>query len=1124
MKKVLLTLYVLAAAVCTAWSQQHTVTGHVTSADDGSALPGVNVILKGTSAGSSTDVDGAYSVVVPDEGGVLSFTFIGLQTQEVEVGSRTVVDVRMSPDVTQLTEVVVTALGLEVSKDRLGSATSKVTGSAVKNSGEATLINGLSGKAAGVYVNRSTGDPGAGSYIQIRGQSSITSSVQPLIVVDGVPVYNTTMSMAPGNNDTGGVVQQSRLNDINPNDVESVEVLKGASASALWGSRAANGVIMITTKRGSSEKGKINVGYSGSYSTDEILRKHPMQRTWGQGISGYYYTNVTDPDEGSGNPYSFGDKISTRKGGADDVLTESSLGYIGYFQTPDGTKFYPVAESGFDETNVHGGKNSKDTYDQYDAIFGKGHFWDHNISLSGGDKSGNFYISIGDMNQKGIVKANSDYHRTSFKFSAEKMFRDIIKLSSNFNYSHITSNRIQQGSNLNGLLLGGVRSAPDFNNAYYQGTYYDATGLAFASRQRSYRNQIGRRSDPSYDNPVWVMNNNRDKSAVDRFLASVQMDVMPTDWLTLTARVGVDHYSDRMQAFFPVNSASTNSAGSIQLQTPRETQFNGDLFARGEWKLSDAFNFGALVGMNLNQRSADNVGALTQSFIITSDVPVNVNNATSSNRVPFNTFTQVRTGALYATANLGWRDQLFINVTGRSESASTYGRGQSPTYFYPSSDVAWQFTKTLGIQSNFLSFGKLRVGYGKVATQPLPYNTATYFNPTIYLESFSTTVDASAYGGGYEQSFTLGNSLLKPEVKTEVEFGGDFRFLRDRVTLGATYFTNTVKDVLLPVALAPSTGFTNKTDNVATLENKGIELELSGDVVQVGGFRWNVYANWSRIRNNVKSLSGTSSLLLQGFTGTSSRAVEGQPVGVLWGVDFQRNAAGELVLDEHGFPQANNTENVIGNPNPDWRGGLGSMFSFKGFTLNVLFEHSHGGQIWGGTRGAMVNFGTHADTDHEVTLTAAQASTLFTYSGTTVAGYGRASDFGVAYAPNADGSYTIRGEVKDFGGGPVVLDEAWYTGLGSGFGPVGSQFIESAQWTRLREITLGYSLNSDNFRKATKLSSVEFSVTGRNLFLWTPFQGNDPETNLTGPTNGRGLDYFNNPATKSYVFSVKINY
>jgi hypothetical protein len=206
----------------------------------------------------------------------------------------------------------------------------------------------------------------------------------------------------------------------------------------------------------------------------------------------------------------------------------------------------------------------------------------------------------------------------------------------------------------------------------------------------------------------------------------------------------------------------------------------------------------------------------------------------------------------------------------------------------------------------------------------------------------------------------------------------------------------------------------------------------------------------------------------------------------------------------------------LGDPNPDWRGGIGSTFSWKGLKLNVLFEHSHGGSIWGGTRGALFTFGTHEDTDKQVTLSATEASTLLNYAGATAVSYG--------YEPNTDGSYTIRGEIKDFGAGPVLVDQAWWTSLGGGFGTQAEDFIESAQWTKLREISLSYQLASEGFRKATKLSSIDFTVTGRNLILWTDFKGNDPETNLTGPTNGRGLDYFNNPATKSVVFSVVINY
>jgi hypothetical protein len=693
---------------------------------------------------------------------------------------------------------------------------------------------------------------------------------------------------------------------------------------------------------------------------------------------------------------------------------------------------------------------------------------------------------------------------------------NFLKVTSNFSYAKVNSSRIQQGSNVNGLFLAGLRTPADFDSRDWTGTFYDVNGLARLGSHRAYRNHIGFVASPTYDNALWVANENIDETSVDRINGMMQFDVIPTDWLTITLRGGLDHYSDRRKTFFPVNSAGAVATGQLTLQTPRETQYNFDGFATGTWKLMDELNLSATAGMNFNQQTSDNVGATTNSFIIALNPPENLNNAVASNRVPFNELAIVRRSAGFFTLDTDYRDQFFLNITGRGERSSTFAHANNPLFFYPSASLAWQFTKTLGIESAFLSFGKLRTSWGQVGNSPANYTTFTYFNSSVYGESWGSTLNSSGYGGGYERSSLLGNQDLKPETKTELEAGGDFRFLNDRLTLGVTYFTNTVSDVLLNVAIAPSVGYTTKAGNVAELQNKGIEVDFGGDVVKKGDFTWNLYANWTRIRNEVTDLAGTSSIFLAGFTGTSSRAVKGQPIGVLWGTGYARDAEGGLVLDSDGFPTAASTEGVLGNPNPDWRGGLGSTLSYKGLRLNVLFEHSHGGQIWGGTRGALFYFGRAADTDKMVTLSATEASTLLNYAGETAVDYG--------YAANLDGTYTVRGEIKDFGGGPVLLDETWWTSLGGGFGTQAEDFIESAQWTKLRELSLGYTLNSPGFKSATKLSSIDITVTGRNLLLWTDFKGNDPETNLTGPSNGRGLDYFNNPATKSFVFSVVINY
>lgn len=1092
----------LMLCVLSAFAQDRTVTGRVTSAEDGSPIPGVNVIVKGTSNGTATDADGRFILSISSPGGSLVFSFIGLESKEIQMGDQSVINVSLALDATQLSEVVVTALNIAVDKDRIGTASSQVGGSAVKSSGEATLINGLQGKASGVNIVRTSGDPGAGSYIQIRGQSSITRSIQPLVVIDGVPSFNS------GGGGTGGVVMQSRLNDINPNDIASVEVLKGAAASALFGTRAANGVIMITTKKGSGSKGKVNISYGATYSQDRILAKHPLQYRWGQGNKGIY----EGPLNNTGNSY--GDFIADRSGGSDITLQPGDAGYRGYFVADDGTEYYQVVQGSF--ANPHGGKNSTKTFDRYGQLFRNGEFFEHNLSVSGASDKGSFYASVSNLDQTGIIKGNSDYKRTTFRVNVDQKLSDFMKLTTNFSYAHLSSNRIQQGSNVNGLFLAGLRAAGDFDSRDWRGTFYDASGIARPGSQRSYRNHIGFLPSPAYDNALWVTHENIDESNVDRFTGMMQFDITPVNWLTVTLRNGFDHYSDKMKTFFPVNSAGTVAAGQLTLQTPRETQWNFDGFATGFWKLSDNFNLSATLGTNFNQESSDNVGGTTNSFIISLDPPENLNNATAGNRTPFNSLRVIRRSAGYYTIDADYKEQFFLNLTGRAERSSTFSHADNPLFFYPSASLAWQFTKTFSLENDILSFGKLRASWGQVGNSPGAYSTYTYYNGSVYGESWGSALNSSGYGGGYERSSLLGNQDLRPETKTELEVGGDFRFMNNRINLGLTYFTNTISDVLLNITIAPSVGFITKAGNVAELENKGIEVDFGGDVLKKGDFVWNVYGNWTRIRNKVVDLAGTSSIGLAGFTGTSSRAVEGHPIGVLWGTAYARDTEGGLVLDASGFPTAATTEGVLGDPNPEWRAGLGTSFSWKGFKLNVLFEHSHGGVIWGGTRGALFTFGTHKDTDKRVTLSALEASTLLNYAGQTAVTYG--------YVPNADGTYTVRGEIKDFGGGPVLVDQSWWTSLGGGFGTQAEDFIESAQWTKLREVSLSYRLNTEGFKKASRLNSIDFSITGRNLFLWTDFKGNDPETNLTGPSNGRGLDYFNNPATKSFVFSVMINY
>jgi TonB-linked SusC/RagA family outer membrane protein len=1089
MKKFLLCAVVLFSFLQELHAQNRTVTGKVTAEEDGSALPGVNVVVKGTANGTVTDVNGSYTIAFSEPNPVLVFSFVGMETKELAVGSNATLDVQLAMDVTQLNEVVVNAIGDVVPKDKLGSAPSTVTGGAVVQSGETGVLNGLAGKAPGLNLTRNGGDPGAGSYIQIRGQSTINGSVQPLIVIDGMPMFN---SYQDNGNQTDGVQQQSRLNDLNPEDIASIEVIKSASAAALWGSRAANGVIVITTKKGSNTKGKVNVSYTGALSFDQVNKVPDLQREYGQGTNGQYTNNYAR---------SWGDKIANRSGAA-DVYNFAG----GYIEFPDGTRRAKISQ-----------KNSTETYDHGKEAFQTGHFLENNLSFSGGNDRSNFFASYSNLNQEGIVKNNSDYKRNTFRVNASTMLTDKFQASANVSYSSIRSNRIQQGSNLGGIFLGGLRTPPDFNNAYNEGTFYDKDGIAYPNRQSSFRNIDGANTNPGFDNPLWTINHNKSYSGVGRVIGNVELNYELTDWLNLKANMGVDSYTDRRTDYVNAISAIL-PGGSYTEQSIQETQWNTNLYAVARKKFSDMFGGSVTVGFNYNDRQFNNIGATGISFIVP-NAPPNFANTDPTTRTPFNSASTIKTAASFIDINADIANQLFLNVTARAESASTFGPQAQSLFYYPSASLAWQFTQLIDNKS-ILNFGKFRASFGVVGRQPDPYLNLTQYPTQSYVESWGGTLAGGVYGvGGYQISSTAGNPKIKPERKHEVEGGFDLRFFQDRVSFSATAFYNKTTDVILPVDVAASSGFANTVANAATLENKGLEFSLEPTWVKTAsGFKWSSTFIWSNYRNKVLNLAGAESIFLGGggFSDGSSRAVAGQPIGVLWGTYYDQKADGSYVLDENGFPKLAPAEGVIGNPNPQYRMSIGNTFSFKGLSLYALFDMQAGGQMWNGTRGALVNYGTAASTANETTVSAADAAAIHTFDGGTIATVSRATH-------NADGTYTFRGTVGDFGGGKVALDQAWYTATGGGFN-VNGPFVEKANWSRLREVTLSYTLNTAGFKRATKLNGITLGITGRNLLLWTPYSGIDPETNLTGANNGRGIDYFQNPNTKSILFKLAITY
>jgi len=1051
---------------------QKQVSGTIKSSDDGNAIPGVTIQVKGTSTGTVTSLDGKYSINIAKDDDVLIFSFMGMETQEIKVGSQTTINVSMKSASTDIEGVEISALGLKRQKDKSANSSTKVTAELLGNSGESGVISSMAGKSSGLFITKNNGDPGSGSYIQIRGQSTISNSVQPLIVVDGVPLNNSSIGGG-----TDGVAQQSRFNDINPDDIESVEVLKGAAAAAIWGTRAANGVIMVTTKKGKlSSDGKSNtvVDFHSNFTWSVVNREYAKQDKYGQGTGGAYKEN---------NGSSWGSKIADRTG--TDVVADGpgDPWFTGYVTDKN---YFGITD-----------KQSKDVFNESnrDQVFRTGFASDIGASIAIVNKQSKLFMSVSDWNQQGVVRGSSDYRRSGLRVNYGTKITDKIDLKFNTYYAHVSSNRIQQGSNLNGLYLGYLRTSPDFDNTDYKGDYV-SNGITHTNAHRSYRKSLGNAA-PTYNNPGWTINEQVNTSNVDRFIFNPEMNFMLARNSRLTFRYGLDYSNDRRITMFPVNSAADMSSGSFSDDRITEMYNSIDLFSRTTHKINKDISFSWILGLQYNNESYNALGGTMTNFRYT-EMPLYVfSNSGADTKSPYRSETHRATAGSYLVANFDLYNQFFIELTGRSEVASTY----SDMIFYPSASFAWNFTKYIPKNDAF-TFGKFRATYGTVGVQPPAYITSTQYVAHTITSGWGPNLDGSYYGTPIVESSVQGNANIEPERKTEIELGTDLRFVSNRIRFGFTFYSNKTTGAIFPVRVAPSTGFDSKWDNAAVISNTGIELDLNATVMQSKDFTWTTFVNFTRNRNLVEDLKGTKSIFLAGFTGTSSRAVEGEALGVLWGGKWKRDGNGDKILDANGFPMQDSEEGIIGDPNPDWFAGLGMGFNFKGIKVNFLFQHSHGGDMWAGTYGVLNHFGINPSTANEVTV----SKDIKNYAGTVI-----------------PAGTTVRGNIEDFGGGDVLLDEKWYSSMGGGFGSVSEQFIVDATWTRLREVSIAYELPKKISQKLN-LQFIEVGVSAQNVLLWTDFEGVDPELNLTGNGNGRGLDYFTNPGTKSFMFNLKFRF
>ena len=1077
MKRLITTITLLIAVVGFALAQR-AVMGVVTG-DDGDALAGASVAVKGAAIGTRTDLNGKYTISVPTGSNVLVFSYTGYTTQEITLGTSNAVDVVLAAGV-QLSEAVVTALGITRDERSLGYAAQVVQSEKIARSGETNIVEALAGKAAGVQVIGSTGMAGASSYLLIRGANSINRDNQPLIVVDGVPIDNSQNRTGDGGS-VASVAYSNRAIDINPSEIESVNVLKGASATALYGSQAGNGAILITTKRGKAGKQKVSVDFSTNIQISEVTQLPGLQTKYSQGLGGKYRAPQ------SAFSGSWGALIDTLVyDGATDYAWDKNGNIVGQSANPGGKHVTP--------------------YDRF-AFFQRGLATQNNIGISAANEFSSVRFSIGYLDQTGIVP-NNDFQKLNLGLNADSKLGKYFKISTGVQYINSGGTRIEQGSNTSGVMLGLLRTPATFDNSNGNSNPADdPTTSSFADgRQRSFRGY------GIYDNPYWTVNNNPLNDKVNRIIGNVGLTWMPTSWLEMTYRPSVDFYSDYRKQFFAIGSA-TKSGGQVTEDQFNSRIYNLDALATIKPKLGDDFAGSSFtLAHTMYRNRLDRFFSRGDNLVIPGFY--DISNASSVSSTPFNNEVRLMRGS--AIADIAFRNMLYLGGSYTLEANTTLPKDNG-VYGYYGVNGAFVFSELMD-KGGVFSFGKVRASYGLVGLGTTAYGTSTTYNRLVFSDGWTDGITFPFNGvGGFEYGDVLGNSNLKPERRRQWEVGADLRFLKNRIGLDATYYKSRSFDVILQAPITSSTGANNLFLNAAELTNDGIEIVLNLIPVQTRDFNWSIQTNFTKNTNNVEKLAeGVDQVFLGGFTGASTRAVVGTPYGTIFGFGFYKDANGQTVIGEDGFPVLDPSEKAFKSALPDFQIGINNSFSYKGFTLSALLDIKEGGYLWNGTKSALYFFGTAEETGD--------------LRGTTKVFAGNVGEFdseGNIVLFDHDNNANTPGIPKTTGANTqeVTLGESWLrTGNANGFfGNNTEDFVEEASWVRLRDVSLAWALPTSWVSKAS-IQSASISISGRNLWLDTPYTGVDPETNLTGATNAQGLDYFNMPNTKSYSIGLNLKF
>ncbi len=872
-------------------AQDRTVSGRVSGAADGSSIPGVNVVIKGTTEGTTTDMDGNYKLSV-SENATLVFTYIGYADQEITVGNQSVINVSLDEDITSLSEVVVTAFGVEREKKSLGYSVSTVGAEDIATVKDQNFVNSLNGRVAGVQITQSTSGPAGGVRVIIRGNSSLTGNNQPLYVVDGVPVDNSGFGSAAGSG-TGEFARAdygTGISDINPDDIESISVLKGPNAAALYGSRAANGVIMITTKKGTNRKG-LGVSFSSTTTFSNPLLLPEYQNEYGQGTLG-----AVDADPTNFSGVSWGPKLD----GSQQI----------YWDNADGTTKAYTAQP-----------------DNVKNFFRTGTNFINTLSLQGGSDKATMRFSYTNNLSNSILE-NADVQKHNFNLRTTVNLTDKLSLDTKGTYfTQEATNRALQGTE-------GIMSM-----------LYTVPRNLIMDDYRVYQNADG--SFNSYGgnrgNPFWVLNNDINQDSRNRFTGFAKLDYKFTDYLKVFARIGTDQTSQNIETVEQPGHWFYNT-GRFNYSNNKIGETNMDFLLMFDNNVGSSMHLTLNAGANHRYSTFRGSSVRGEDFKIPTQPTTSSASIISPNYVPL---IESMVNSVYASASISYNDLVYLDVSARNDWSSTLP-SENRSFFYPSASVAFMLGELVDPSQNFFDYLKLRGGWAQVGNDTSPFSLGngyvlqpadqSYFGLTI-LTLPNTYFDPN----------------LKPEQSTSVEFGIESKMYNNRLYFDFSAYSIRSEDLIQTINIPPDgvIGYPKFHTNVGEISNKGFEFLIGGTPVQTGNFSWDVSLNFSRNTNELVSLiDGIDNFI---FTQTNAnpqvvvQASVGGGYGEIWGTDFMKTADGRQVVDATGRPMATEEKFLLGNFQPDFMSGLSNTLRYKNFNLRLLIDGRFGGELYSGT-------------------------------------------------------------------------------------------------------------------------------------------------------------------------------